>query len=202
MTLAVRFAGGLAVTLALTATGLGLPAAAAPDQADRSCPGVWVVVTDHEARCAPEHATGKAALHSAGFAVRDRSPNFLCQIDGAPATCTLRPSAYWSYWQASVNEDGTWGDWVYSQTGYAQSRPRQGDAEGWAFGDGSQAPPTPPTSTASAPALVEPASATPPSQAPAEGASGGAGGVLVTLGVLAAGGGALGVWVLRRRRGA
>ena len=203
MSVAVRVAGGCAATLALAATGLCLPAAAAPEQADRSCPGVWVIVADQAARCAPEHATGKAALQSAGFAVRDQSPNFLCQIDGTPATCTASTSAYWSYWQATVNDDGTWGEWVYAQIGYAQSAPQPGDAEGWVFGDGKQVPPSPPTGTASAPAATAAPSATPSPEAPAgsEQASG-SGGVLVTLGVLAVGGGALGVWALRRRRGA
>lgn len=201
MSIAVRVAGGCAATLALAATGLCLPAAAAPEQADRSCPGVWVVVADQAARCASEHATGKAALQSAGFAARDQSPNFLCQIDGAPATCTASTSAYWSYWQAAVNDDGTWGEWVYAQTGYAQSAPRAGDAEGWVFGDGKQAPPSPPTGTASATAPA--VSGTPSPGATADSAEApGSGGVLVTLGVLAVGGGALGMWALRKRRGA
>ncbi len=198
-----RVAGAGAAALALTAAGLCLPASAAPEQADRSCAGVWVVVTDHEARCAPEHATGKAALLSAGFEVRDQSPNFLCQIERTPATCAVNASAYWSYWQAGVGADGTWGEWVYSQTGYAQSRPQSGEAEGWVFGDGKQAPPSPPTGTASAPATTAPPPAPDAPDGSADAApGGGAGGVLATLGVLAVGGGALGVWALRRRRGA
>lgn len=124
---------------------LALPAAqAAPAPAAASCPGVWVVVAGQGTACATRHATGKAALRSAGFTVTERSPGFLCRINGHPDDCNPTTERYWSYWQAEKRADGSWGPWVYSQRGYASTKPTKGNAEGWAFGDGSTPPGSPP----------------------------------------------------------
>ncbi|MFT3875563.1 MAG: hypothetical protein QM708_03915 [Propioniciclava sp.] len=145
MRLIARIAAGLAAALLATAGLVPASAVAAPALADTSCAGVWVVVAGQGTACATAHGTGKQALQSAGFTVRDKTPGFLCQINGSPSTCVITVDAYWSYWHASRNADGTWGPWTYAQLGYTNRKPKQGDAEGWAFGNGSQRPPSPPT---------------------------------------------------------
>lgn len=56
--------------------------------------------------------------------------NCFCQCSGGP-TCT-----YWSYWHL-VN-----GTWQYSNIGASGYRVRNGDIEGWVWGNGSTPPPT------------------------------------------------------------
>lgn len=144
------------------------PAQAAPDPA---CSGVWVVVAQEAARCATEHRTGAEALASAGFTVTEDARGLICRIDNAPAECRVTFQAYWSYWQATPQPDGTWGPWRYATLGYKASSPVTGDAEGWVFGDGRTPPPplleeaAPRTPAASGPASpsATPAGATSPS---------------------------------------
>lgn len=166
MTRSARLAAAFAA--ALLALWPAVPAAAAPAPQAATCSGVWVVVGGQGTRCATSFGTGKQALSSAGFSVAEKSAGFLCQINGSPATCTVSTSAYWSYWHASKNANGTWGAWQYSSLGYTSYKPKQGDAEGWAFGNGKTPPGAPP---ASAPATSAPAPApttkAPTTQAPA-----------------------------------
>lgn len=170
---------GVAALLAVPVQAVpapALPAAqAAPAPAAASCSGVWVVVAGQGTACATGHATGKAALRSAGFTVTERSPGFLCRINGYPDDCNPTTERYWSYWQAEKRADGSWGPWVYSQRGYASTKPKQGNAEGWAFGNGSSPPGSPPvdsppaaapTTSVAAPRTTAPATA-PRTSAPA-----------------------------------
>lgn len=176
-----------AVSLTLVAGGAQ---AVADEIAPTTCTGVWVAVGAQAARCAEEHTTGRAALESAGFALAEKSPGFLCQIDGIPETCEVRVDAYWSSWQAARNPDGSWGPWVYASVGYADSAPAAGDAEGWVLGDG-KAPP-PPLPDDPAPLVrVEPVRPADP---------GSPAGTLATAGIVGVGGIALGGWWLWRRR--
>lgn len=106
-----------------------------------TCSGVWVAVAGQATRCATHHATGADALARAGFSVAEKTPGFLCQIGGTPATCAISPTAHWSYWHAAPRADGSWGPWQYSELGYTLYRPTPGHAEGWVFGDGRTPPP-------------------------------------------------------------
>ncbi len=141
---------GAALAAALLVSGAAAtPVAAAPESDATSCAGVWVVVEGDRAGCAAAFSSGQEALASAGFTTQDSSPGLLCRIDEVPAVCTVKPSAYWSYWQATRDAAGGFGPWTYSSLGYANSRPQAGNAEGWVFGDGSQ-PPAPLTPAAAA----------------------------------------------------
>jgi len=194
-------------TLAAT-VALPQPAAAAPT----TCEGVWVVVDatalggSVNTACAPSHATGTAALASAGFSVA-RSSSMLCQIDSLPERCEVSASAYWSYWQSEPEGDG-YGDWVYANLGPDAYRPRGGDAEGWVFGDGRTPPAafpetlavgsaTPaPDATPGQPVPSAPADAAPAGAGAGAGAGGPVGVAVVAGAVLVAG---AGVWLARRR---
>jgi hypothetical protein len=138
-----RRVGAALAAAALIGVAAAGPAAAAPTQDPASCAGVWVVVEGQGAGCASGYSTGQEALASAGFATQDSSPGLLCRIDEQPQTCSVTPSGYWSYWQATRDASGGFGAWTYSQLGYTTSHPQAGNAEGWVFGDGSQ-PPAPP----------------------------------------------------------
>ena len=167
-----RLARGLAtllIGLVAAAGTLVAPGAVAPAAAAGSCDGVWVVVGGQGTGCATSHSTGKVALQSAGFSVRDKSPGFLCQINGHPSTCTVTNDAHWSYWQASRNADGSWGPWRYSNLGYTSTSPKKGDAEGWAFGAGLDGPrpPAPPAAPPSQPPAPAPTTKAPEPTAPA-----------------------------------
>ena len=102
-----------------------------------SCTGVWVVVDrgngQETARCATKYSTGLTALSSAGLVVGKDSSGYLNRINGFPQI--IEPwtpaSKYWSYWHASQNADGTWGDWQEYGVGAAGATPAKGDAEGW-----------------------------------------------------------------------
>ncbi len=106
--------------------------------ATTSCTGVWVVVDrgngQETVRCATSYSTGIAALKSAGFTVKTFSTTLgpsVCQVTGFPLTCdTTFGTGYWSYWQATQNEDGTWAAWDYATTGPSSSTPKKGIAEG------------------------------------------------------------------------
>lgn len=103
-----------------------------------TCAGVWVVV-DYgslggiDTGCATSHGTGLAALRSAGFSptVED---GFVLKIEGKPSSPNPK-SAYWSYWQAKRQDDGSYSAWSYSNLGATASHPKQGNAEGWRFQD-------------------------------------------------------------------
>lgn len=102
-----------------------------------SCTGVWVVVDrgngQETARCATKYSNGLTALSSAGLVVGKDSSGYLNRINGFPQV--IEPwtpeSKYWSYWHASQNADGTWGDWLEYGVGAAGATPAKGDAEGW-----------------------------------------------------------------------
>lgn len=151
---------------ALTAVALAFagpaPATAVPvaPQAAATCSGVWVVV-ESTVRCATSHDTGTTALRSAGFSI-ESTGGLICRINGSPATCEASYSGYWSYWHAKRQADGTYGAWQYSTKGAGQYRPAQGDAEGWAYGDGKR----PPAGRIPVSAPVAPAPAPPPAPAP------------------------------------
>jgi len=130
-----------ALLLAALAVLLPLPATRAEAA---SCSGVWVVV-ESSVQCATSHSTGLDALRSAGFSVETIGTGYVCRIDGSPSTCTMA-TPYWSYWHATRNADGTWGDWQYAQRGASTYAPPTGSAEGWAFGDGTPPSGTPPAS--------------------------------------------------------
>ena len=66
---------------------------------------------------------------------------------------------YWSYWHAKRNADGSYGAWGYSSKGAGSYVPAQGDAEGWAFGNGappSGRPPVTPVATTAPPTTTIP----------------------------------------------
>lgn len=215
---------------ALVATLGGVPATAAPTPP--ACDGVLVVVDfaalgGQQTGCADDFDSGTRALIDAGF-VPSRSGGMICSISGLPTSCAVTMDAYWSYWQASRNADGSFGPWTYAALGPDSYQPRRGDAEGWRFGDG-RTPPSPlparaATTTASATASASasaststsasgaptsmtasatttPTSRTPSSGAPQSGPSGDGGptGLIVTLAILAAAGAAVGWWLWRRR---
>lgn len=189
----LRLVGAAAASLALS-LGTATPAHA-DEAATGACTGVWVAVDEASPRCAADFATGRAALESAGYAIAEKSPGFLCRLDGVPEECTVSATSHWSYWQASRGADGSWGPWTYSPVGYTASQPARGDAEGWVFGDGKTPPPPLPEDPATA---ATPSTAAP--QAPRD--AGSPVHTLATLGVLGAGGAALGGWWARNRRGA
>ena len=182
----MKRAGALAAAASLALVAW-TPQAAVADTG--TCTGVWVQVGDAGVRCAPQHETGRDALESAGFVVAEKAPGFLCQIDAVPDTCTVSVDAHWSYWQAERTPDGTWGPWTYSSVGYSQSRPVQGQAEGWVLGDGSIPPPALPSDPEPLSRVTPPAPHDPGSPAA----------TLATLGVVAAGGIGLAGWSRRRR---
>jgi len=202
---ALPWLGAIAVAL-LTLLAPATLAQALPSPSAGSCPGVWVVVAGQGSRCATDHPTGRAALADAGFEVVERMPGMVCRIGGQPAQCRTTATAYWSYWQADRNADGSWGPWRYAALGYASTTPEAGAAEGWSFGDGGTPPPAPPpdagaavsdaggaASTAGTPAASAPIGAT-------ASTGGSPAGLLATLGFLVVGGGALGGWWLLKGR--
>jgi hypothetical protein len=195
----------LAAVLAglLALVSASLPAQARPLPAGAACTGVWVVVDGSTldggttaTKCATAFDTGTDALRSAGFEVR-RGNGMICAIEGLPASCRVSTQAYWSYWQAARNADGSYGPWVYAQLGPDTYQPKQGDAEGWRFGAGEPPDVRPPEDKSSAsPATV----ATPsPSGTPAPTPAGTPIGLLVTAGLLVAGALAAGGWWWRTR---
>lgn len=117
-------------------------------KASTSCNGVWVAVNrgngQSTVRCATRYANGLAALKSAGFSIKTTPTNFgpfLCQVQSYPSTCTSTANAFWGYWTAEQNKDGSWGNWTESPIGASQSKPAKGVAEGWIHGpwlDGAQ----------------------------------------------------------------
>lgn len=183
------------------------PAAAEPLPIQATCTGVWVIVDGGSlaggasaTQCATTFDTGTDALRSAGFEVR-RSNGMICAIDGLPASCLVSTQAYWSYWQAGRTADGGYGPWVYAQLGPDSYEPKQGDAEGWAFGAGDPPQTQPPAASSSTSPTAPSTQVASPSATPGPTPGGDPTGFLVTaaivvLGALAAGG----WWWTSRRR--
>lgn len=193
----------LAALLVLAA--VGMTAQARPLPAAASCTGVWVVVDSSTLErgttatmCATTFDTGTGALRSAGFEVR-RGNGMICAIDGLPTSCRFTTQAYWSYWQAARNADGSYGPWTYAQLGPDTYQPKQGDAEGWAFGAGEPPGIGPPAGEASASPSAAAAPAPSPSATPAPAPASTPTGLLLTAGVLVVGALAAGGWWWRTR---
>lgn len=165
----------IALTLAASALSLlGAAPAALADTTYTACNGVWVIV-DYgslggvSTQCATSFSTGTAALRSAGFSPTLDS-GFLTKINGKPSAPDPQ-TAYWSYWQATRQSDGSYSGWKYASTGANSSHPVKGNAEGWHYvsvSGGASAPgATPPKNPAqAAPAPTSTPSATKSSTAP------------------------------------
>lgn len=163
------------LTLAAAAlTFVGAAPAALADTTYTACNGVWVIV-DYgslggvSTACATSYSTGTAALRSAGLSP-SLDNGFLEKINGKPATPD-RQTAYWSYWQATRQSDGSYSGWKYATTGANSSHPVKGNAEGWHYvsvSGGASAPgATPPKNPAqAAPAPTSAPSATKSSASP------------------------------------
>ena len=121
------------------------------------CEGVWVVVDygslgGTSTQCATSFGTGIAALRSAGFNP-SISEGFVEKINGKPSKPDSS-KAYWSYWHATRNDDGSYGAWNYSNLGASGYQPTKGNAEGWRFqslGDGKVPPGAKPPTDAATP---------------------------------------------------
>ncbi|MGD8215615.1 leucine-rich repeat domain-containing protein [Aestuariimicrobium sp. Y1814] len=135
-----RTRAGIAVVLAmlvLSLTSLINPGTASAEDDDAAAclaaGNVWVVVQDYSGTtggCATEFGDGLEALRSAGFTVTEMFPGFICQLNGAPAVCNYEPD-FWSYWTLAQDDDGEWGDWVFSNDPADGSMPEGGTVEGW-----------------------------------------------------------------------
>ena len=121
------------------------------------CEGVWVVVDygslgGTSTQCASSFGTGIAALRSGGFNP-SISEGFVEKINGKPSKPDSS-KAYWSYWHATRNDDGSYGAWNYSNLGASGYQPTKGNAEGWRFqslGDGKVPPGAKPPTDAATP---------------------------------------------------
>ena len=125
---------GIAVTLTMLGTMLMSSATAHAADSAADClraDNVWVVVQDNDktpqGACATSFSTGYDAMVSAGFDVNGEG--FVCQINGAPATCSL-DDAWWSYWHLTPNATG-WDSWEFSELGLSSYEPKPGTVEGW-----------------------------------------------------------------------
>lgn len=125
---------GIAVTLAMPGSMLMSSANAHAAETAADCleaHNVWVVVQDYDREpaggCATSFATGYEAMVSAGFDVNGEG--FVCQIDGAPETCSL-DEAWWSYWHLAPTTGG-WDNWEFSELGLSSYQPQPGTVEGW-----------------------------------------------------------------------
>lgn len=126
--------------LAAVALSVAIPAGVAtapPAAADPgSCSGVWVVV-DYgslggvSTECATSFKSGTDALKSAGFSPTLES-GMVLKITGKPAKPDIY-KAYWSYWHAKPQADGSFDAWSYSSLGPGSYHPKKGDAEGWRY---------------------------------------------------------------------
>ncbi len=148
----------IALTLAASALSLwGAAPAALADTTYSTCNGVWVVV-DYgslggvSTQCATSFSTGTTALRSAGF-TPTLDNGFLTKINAKPSAPDPK-TAYWSYWQATRQSDGSYSGWKYANTGANSSHPVKGNAEGWHYvsvSGGASAPgATPPKNPAEA----------------------------------------------------
>lgn len=150
-------AAGLTALLAVSPVA-AVPAQAAPLPAAVSCNGVWVVVDygslgGTSTKCAGDFSTGTKALRSAGFSVVIDG-GFISKIGGKPSNPDPN-KAYWSYWHATRQADGSYSNWSYSSLGADAYHPSTGNAEGWRYqslSEGKVAPrASAPTATAEQP---------------------------------------------------
>jgi hypothetical protein len=181
----VRLRNLAATLLATFALSVAVPAAIQTPAQAATCAGVWVVVDygslgGTSARCATSYGTGTAALKSAGFSPT-LDNGMIVKISGKPSKPDIN-KAYWSYWQATQNDDGSYSGWSYSNLGANAYHPNKGNAEGWRYQDLSDgkvppaaSPPNAeatPTPTATKPAPKPTATATKkPTQKPSATAS-------------------------------
>lgn len=125
----------LTATLAVSAAP-ATPTAAVPLPQAATCAGVWVVVDfgslgGTSTKCATSFDTGTKALKSAGFSVTIED-GFVYKIAGKPSKPDTN-KAYWSYWHATKQSDGSYSDWSYSNLGANSYHPTRGNAEGWRY---------------------------------------------------------------------
>jgi hypothetical protein len=125
----------LTATLAVSAAPATQTAAVPLPQA-ATCAGVWVVVDfgslgGTSTKCATSFDTGTKALKSAGFSVTIED-GFVYKIAGKPSKPDTN-KAYWSYWHATKQSDGSYSDWSYSNLGANSYHPTRGNAEGWRY---------------------------------------------------------------------
>lgn len=161
---------GLAALIAVGPMA-AVPAQAAPLPAAVTCTGVWVVV-DYGAlggtstKCATSFSTGTKALRSAGFSVVIDG-GFISKIGGKPSNPDPN-KAYWSYWHATRQADGSYSAWDYSNLGADDYHPAQGNAEGWRYqslSEGKAAPQAdPPTAVAAEPSPTPTKASTQPTK--------------------------------------
>nr|WP_300144004.1 hypothetical protein [Propionicimonas sp.] len=128
-------AAALTATFAVGAAA-ATPTAAAPLPQAATCTGVWVVVDfgslgGTSTKCATSFDTGTKALKSAGFSVTI-DDGFVYKIAGKPSKPDIN-KAYWSYWHATKQDDGSYSDWSYSNVGANGYHPTRGNAEGWRY---------------------------------------------------------------------
>ncbi|MCB0912776.1 MAG: hypothetical protein KDB60_14280 [Propionibacteriaceae bacterium] len=168
----------LLLAAALTATLAASAAASTTTQASplpqaATCSGVWVVVDygslgGTSTKCATSFGTGTKALRSAGFSVT-MDEGFVLKVNGKPANPDPN-TAYWSYWHAAADEDGSWGAWSYSSLGADSYHPTTGAAEGWRYqrlSDGKVPPGVkPPVATTPTPTPTPTKTTTKPSAKP------------------------------------
>ncbi|MGC3955817.1 MAG: hypothetical protein QM804_16500 [Propionicimonas sp.] len=172
----MRQLAGLLVAGLVGLFGLaGTPASAQPLPAAATCKGVWVVVDYGElggssTKCASSYGTGLAALKSAGFSPKSDG-GMVLKIGGKPKDPDIN-EAYWSYWHAELQSDGSYGAWKYSNKGAGGYKPKRGDAEGWRYlklSDSRQSPGSKPPKPEPEPTAKPQPSKTPkpePSKAP------------------------------------
>jgi hypothetical protein len=164
----VRLRTIIATLMATFALSVAVPAATQTPAQAATCTGVWVVVDygslgGTSTKCATSYGTGTAALKSAGFSPT-LDNGMVVRISAKPGNPDTN-KAYWSYWHATKQADGSYSGWSYSNLGAGSYHPTKGNAEGWRFqdlSDGKVAPgasppkddptPTPtPTSTKATP---------------------------------------------------
>lgn len=144
--------------IALLAPLAMVGATSAVAESVKVCSGVWVIVDFGElggisTQCATKFDTGTAALKSAGFTPTLEN-SMLVKLDGKPTKPDIYKS-YWSYWQATRADDGSYSEWKYSDLGANSYHPTKGNAEGWryqALADGKVHPDaTPPSAPVATP---------------------------------------------------
>ncbi|WP_185975677.1 prenyltransferase/squalene oxidase repeat-containing protein [Tessaracoccus rhinocerotis] len=97
---------------------------------------VWVHVEIRgevaDSGCAVDFGTGEEALVSAGVEITDNA-GFITHLAGRPDASDAAGSMYWwSYWTLAP-QDGSPGEWAFSEFGMADSRPQAGSVEAWVF---------------------------------------------------------------------
>jgi hypothetical protein len=134
----VRLRTIVATLMATFALSVAMPAATQTPAQAATCTGVWVVV-DYgslggiSTRCATSYGTGTAALKSAGLPAT-LDGGMVVKISGKPGNPDTN-KAYWSYWHATKQSDGSYSGWTYSNLGAGSYHPTKGNAEGWRYQD-------------------------------------------------------------------